>query len=187
MILLQKPSLVINAHDVPFPKYKMWKSVDAKKGMTAAETVTTIFSANTIALTQAGSQLLNVVINCHGDAGGLCIGGIGKPSINITNVGVFSALNGINLGTIWLLSCLAAKGSYGKQFCQALASASGSQVVASDSDQDVGVWAGKRILVSRLFNRPGLIDEFEGTVYGFTPAAGMYRCNPHSDIFTVLE
>ena len=187
MILLQSPSLVINAHDVPSPRYLMWKNVDAKAGMTPAETVAVILSANLFALAQASSRLLNIVINCHGDDGGLSVGGLGKPSINITNVGLFAALRSLNLGTIWLISSETAKSPYGKQFCHELARASGSQVVASDSGQHIDVWANKRIRISRHLNRPGLIDEFEGNVYGFTPSAGMYRCDPHSDIFTTLE
>lgn len=185
MIKMQDPSLAINSHDVPGPNYKMWRTLNSPKGMTAEEAVHFIIRVNRLALEFEGTQVQNVVINCHGlDGGGrLYVGGLGYIGIDIDTVGSFSLLKGRNLGTIWLVACQAAAGADGKQLCQALATNSGCQVVASDDDQDTGIWGSFRIVTAA----DGLIDEFEGTVFSFAPMGGIRAIDPHEAIYTILE
>ncbi len=191
MIMMQDPSLVINAHDVPWPKYKMWKTIDAPAGMSAAAAAQHIVDTNRIALQYSKSSLRNVIINCHGaeDGGGIYIGGEEHDmrkgaGIRLSTIGAFSVLKSLNIGTLWLVACQAAVAPFGKHLCQELATVSGCQVVASDEDQAVGLWGGWRILTSF---RPGIIDEFEGTVYSFTVKRPMKVIDPHEDIFTIKE
>lgn len=183
MIKMKSPSLVVNSNDVPGPNYKMWETVNAMEGMSASQLLGEIIRVNRAALELESSQLLNVVINCHGGPGALYVGGLNSPPVDMGNVGVFGWLRHRNLGTIWLVACNAARGTEGKQFCQALSQLSGCQVVAADETQDVGVWGSIRI----VSGRSGLIDEFEGTVYSFTVAGGMRAIDPHEAIYTILE
>lgn len=188
MLMLKSPSLVINSCDVPPPRYRMWETVNASRGMNAGAAVNEIVRVNRLALEYEQTHLLNVVINCHGADGGgaLYIGGEDDPGsrINISSVNAFSVLKGRNIGTIWLVACQAAQGNGGKQLCQALAVASGSEVVAADEDQDTGVWGAFRIIQG---GGRGQIDEFEGTVYSFRPNGTMGEIDPHEDIYTILD
>ncbi len=188
MLMLKSPSLAINSHDAPWPRFRMWETVDAARGMNAPEAVNQIIRVNRLALEYEQTQLLNVVINCHGaDYGGaLYIGGEDSPGdrINISAVNAFALLKKRNIGTIWLVACQAAYGNMGKQLCQSLAVTSGCQVVASDEDQDTGVWGGARILQA---GGRGQIDEFEGDVYAFRADGSSGKIDPHEDIYTILE
>ena len=183
MIMMQQPSLAINSDDVPGPKYIMWRTRDAPRGSTANWVVNEIIVDNAAALSFKNSQLLNVIINCHGSPGSLSVGGIGDDggSINMDNVGEFARLKGRNIGTIWLVACNAARGDKGKGLCQMLATVSGCQVVAADDYQDVGVWGTYRLLAGLH----GQIDEFEGTVYSFTLIGGARVIDPTEDIYTI--
>jgi hypothetical protein len=189
MIMLQSPSLVINSCDAPWPRYRMWETVNGDEGMMPDAVVREIIRVNRLALEHERSPLANVVINCHGaDNGGgaLYTGGVDYPSarINVSRVNEFSLLKKRNIGTIWLVACQAAADNLGKQLCQALAVACGSQVVAGDEDQDTGIWGGFRIVQG---GGRGQIDEFEGTVYSFLPNGTMREIDPHEDIFTIME
>jgi hypothetical protein len=184
MLMMKFPSFVINSCDVPGHPYQMWWTINPQSGFTTHELVNEITSADNMAKKFKNSPLLNVVVNCHGNhAGGLAIGGRGAEHLDITNVSSFGLLAGRNIGTIWLVACGAAQGPKGIIFCQTLAALSGCQVVASDENQEVGVWDTYRLVVG-LFNQ---IDEFEGRVYSFTPRGRFSVINPHNDIFTILE
>ena len=187
MIRMESPSFAFNSVDVPGPTYHFWHTLQGPKGFTTARLVDTILSTNRRAREMKGSQLRNIVINSHGwdGGGGISIGGLGntEASIRPDSVGEFLRLKGENLGTIWLVACQAARGTDGKALCQAIARNSGSQVVAADDDQDVGIWEGWRVFTSFFDN----IDEFEGTVYSFTPMGGMRVIDPHADIYTIME
>jgi hypothetical protein len=191
MIMMQHPSLVINSHDVPWPTYKMWRTINAPVGITAAVAVQHIVDANRMALAATGKSLQNIVINCHGanEGGALYIGGEENDrrrggGIRLSTVIAFSVLKPLNVGTIWLVACQAAIAPLGKQLCQGLATTAGAQVVAADEDQEVGIWGGWRILTSV---RDGIIDEFEGTVYSFTVRRAPTMIDPHEAIFTIME
>ena len=184
MIMLKSPSLAINSSDVPGPNYRMWETVNAMPGMTTASLLEQIIRVNRLALEFERTQLLNVVINCHGGDGKLYIGGLKSAPMDMSNIGVFASLKPRNIGTLWLVACNAARGSAGKQFCQTLATVSGTQVVASDATQDVGIWGSFRIIQG---GGRGQIDEYEGTVFSFTLGAGMGAIDPHAAIFTILE
>lgn len=159
----------------------MWESMTGHEGMDAAMLVHKILQANTLAWDIERKALRNIVINSHGLEGGgrISIGGEGRIGIDLDRSHEFLRLKRKNMGTIWLVACQAAAGPAGKRLCQAIATNSGCQVVASDEDQDTGVWGTVR-LVTSLYN----IDEYEGTVYSFTPLGGMRMIDPHKDIFT---
>src|SRR5712692_7771768 len=116
MIMMKSPSLVINSNDVPTPIHKMWITIHAPRSVGAEWTVAKILSANELALRQERSPLQNVVINCRGYPGSLAIGGVGVDGgrIDANNAGLFSALKGLNIGTIWLVAGRAAAGTSGK-------------------------------------------------------------------------
>jgi len=188
MIMMKQPSLAINSDDVPGPKYHMWQTIQAPRGVRALWTVNQILKANGDARKFQDSPLANVVINCHGDPGTLWIGGVPDEDGDAygaidDDVGVFRALKPHNIGTIWLVACQAAKGAVGKEFCQQLATFSGCQVVASDEYQEVGVWGTYRL----LDGLHGQIDEFEGNVYRFTVTGGMQLIDPHEAIYSIKE
>jgi hypothetical protein len=183
MLMMKSPSLAINSCDVPGIKYEMWETVNAPSGMTPQALVNEIVRVNDIALRREKSQLLNVVINCHGYGGGLAVGGKDSLNVNITNVASFAALSGRNIGTIWIVACRAAAGIAGKQLCQTMATLSGCQVVAADESQEVGIWGSYRLTVGMKHQ----IDEFEGQLYSFTPVGQFSPIDPHSAIFTTLE
>jgi hypothetical protein len=152
--------------------------------MTTPSLLENIVRVNRLALEFKRTQLLNVVINCHGEEGKLYIGGEKYPAMDMSNVGVFALLKPRNIGTLWLVACHAAGGNAGKQLCQTLATVSGTQVVASDATQKVGLWGSFRIMQG---GGRGQIDEYEGTVFSFTRGGGMGEIDPHADIFTILE
>jgi hypothetical protein len=110
----------------------------------------------------------NVVINCHGAPGKLLIGEkelIFKAnntyeSINLSNVGAFSALRQRgSLGTIWLVACDVAKDAAGQNFCANLARTAGCTVVAGNKTQHVN--AGFYLQACPDY----CIDNYEGTAY----------------------
>jgi hypothetical protein len=81
-------------------------------------------------------------------------------ALDLTNVGLFSALKGKNIGTIWFHSCALAKDLKGKYFCQRLSECSGCKVVAAQEVQEE--WWG---IVNVIFMPRGSIDDYEGPVY----------------------
>jgi Domain of unknown function (DUF4347) len=186
MILMDEPSYAFNSVDVPAPTYRMWITENGDAGTSVPDLVRSIAEATRAALEQKQSNILNIVINSHGlDGGGkIFIGGKGRPGLDMSNVQQFSFLRGRGAGTIWLVACQAAAGPLGKQLCQSLAIFSGYQVVASDADQDTGAWGTFRLLAQYFSHQ---IDEFEGTVYGFTASGNIRAIDPHDDIFTIKE
>jgi hypothetical protein len=184
MIRMQQPSISINSHDVPGPHYRMWKTIEAAEGTTASDVARMIESMNISALLRDDTPLRNIILNCHGFPGGLRMGGSGKPAIDKSNVGVFGTLGHYNVGTIWLVACRAALGTAGQDFCQTLAKVAKTTVIASDDYQSVGAWGTWRITVAGL---SGNIDEYEGTVYGFTGMGSIHRgIDPEDFVQTVL-
>lgn len=105
MIRIKQPALVVHAHDVPGYKYQMkwtWKMLP---GAAARDIVNWILHANNGQFGAQKQRLENVIINCHGAPGSLFIGGTGSPALDIKSVGVFSALQGCDIGAIWLVAC----------------------------------------------------------------------------------
>ena len=75
------------------------------------------------------------------------------------------------IGRIIIVACEVAadsdgNGRLGKAFCTRIAEESGAFVLAADALQSVDFWY-------QVFSHPfGTIDDFEGTVYEFSPAGG---------------
>ena len=172
MIRMKQPSLVVHSHDVPGHKYQMkwtWKTLP---GATAGEIVNWILHANNGQFGARKQRLENVIINCHGTPGSLWIGGTSHPGLHSGNIGVFSALQRCNIGTIWLVACEVAAqqgvatGGVGKTFCADLAKTTGCEVIASAATQHVN-------LGFYLRGCPwGCIDDYEGLTYRFKPTGG---------------
>jgi hypothetical protein len=167
---MKQPSLAIHSHDVPGYKYQMrWTRYLAPKA--TAHDVVSAIRADAYHPPQLGLE--NVIINSHGGPGVLAVGGNGAsdPQIDSSNVGVFARLHDTDdVGTIWLVGCEVAAGTAGKNFCSALARASGCEVVAGDVDQYVNFGYYLRAYVCRC--AWGGIDDFEGTAYRFYPDGG---------------
>ena len=172
MISLSEPALCINSHDVPGPRYAMWRTVELAAGSGIQAVISEIIHANTMAVSRGARYLRNIVINCHGFPGGLWIGGELDTvnAIDAWNVHRFEAIRRLNVGPIWLVACRAAHGGGGIAFCKKLAAAASTLVIASDDFQDVGFWGTLQYHMSPV---GGLIDEFEGTVHIFK-ANGSY-------------
>jgi hypothetical protein len=85
-------------------------------------------------------------------------------ALDLTNVGLFSALKGKNIGTLWFHSCALAKDLKGKYFCQRLAEVSGCKVVAAEETQEEW-WAS----INVIFMPRGSIDDYEGKVWIWVP------------------
>jgi len=162
----------------------MWRTIVGPEGMTPSQLVGEIVTTNLTALKSTGSSLRNIIINTHGFAGGLRIGGLTKAAMYKEDLGVFGMLKPFNVGTIWLVGCHSAKSETGQSFCQTLANIAGTQVIASDADQVVSNWQGVQLFLAFRWN----IDDFEGTVYSFTPAGGMTKgIDPEEFVWTVQE
>ena len=156
MIKLKQPSLALHSCDVPGYEFEMWQTWKMPKGARAMDVVYWILYArdHTPEL-----WLRNVVINCHGHDGKLAVGGDGQPSINSSNINIFSQLRGKDIGTIWLVACMVASTGTGKYFCQRLAQLVGCSVVAADANQYGAIWCPRYH-----------VDNFEGHTYEWDAA-----------------
>jgi hypothetical protein len=182
MIRMEQPSFCFHGHDI-YPKfYDMWHNVEGQKGTTVSQLVGHIAAANVMALQTEHVPLWNIVINVHGFAGGLWIGGLnGSPTMK-DDLRPFGVLRGMNVGPIWLVSCSAAKDTTGKEFCSVLAKTAGTMVIASDQSNQVTVWQGAKLLMAWRWN----IDDFEGNVFGFYPTGGSTSgSDPSEFVWTV--
>lgn len=175
MLKLEEPTFGFNAHDVGFPHYKMWETIDAPRGADVQLLLDSIVRANRLALENQQKPLANIVLNCHGYPGRVWLGGVFSGFLDMSTLSALSVLKPKNLGTIWLTSCAAAKESRGKLFCMTLSLLTGCPVVASEASQEVDMWGAWRI----KSGLPGLIDEMEGTVLRFTANSVYSRVNPH--------
>jgi hypothetical protein len=132
-------------------------------------------------------HLHNVVLNFHGVSGEIYVGeaspesnyrGTYTPatyiSIDPNNVGVFSALKGKNIGTIWIHSCSVAKGYKGKYLCRKMAEFAGCKVVAAEEDQEEW-WPS----INVIFMSRGSIDDYEGPVYLWDAKGNQGRFYPN--------
>lgn len=167
----------------------MWRTVEGEEGMTAARLAGEIAAAHKAALQTFRTGLENIVINCHGFRGGLHFGGLSSPDIRHGNtqlrgdLAVLGILKPLNIGTIWIVSCDVAGGELGQRFCQTLASTAGTQVIASDTGQIVTNSQGLALAAMWFHD---YIDDFEGTVYSFTPVGVMRKgIDPEKDVSTV--
>lgn len=100
-------------------------------------------------------------------------------TLDLSNVGLFSALKGKNIGTIWLHSCAIARTYKGKYFCQRLAECSGCNVVAAADDQEEW-WPS----LNYIFMHRGSIDDYEGAVYIWKPNGHSSRFYPNGGNWT---
>ena len=183
MIMMEQPSLSLNSHDVPGPHYKMWRTVSMPKGISPTQVVQEIANTQTMAM-GFGLRLANVVINCHGYTGGqgLSTGGHGQPGFTAANVNLFGALAGMNIAPIWLVACQAARPPAGIAFCQALANAAKTVVIAGEDNQRLTLYQNYRYYLGLS----GQIDDYEGTVYIFYPNGTYIRgIDPEEHMWTV--
>jgi hypothetical protein len=182
MIMMEQPSLCVSAHDTVGPDYKMWMNITVPEGTSPATVAHQIAAANFAALATAKSPLRNIIFNTHGRVGKISIGGKGQTGIDSTTVGAFGILRPLNVGTIWVVSCHAAEGSEGQALCQTLARVAGTQVIAAEGSQEVGTYATYRL----WFGLDGQIDDFEGTVYSFTPMGHVSKgIDPEEVVWTI--
>ena len=141
-----------------------------------------------LSLATFGCSLRNIILNCHGFSAGLHIGGVAhsddapggpkKLGMYASDLAVFHGLKPLNIGTIWLVSCNIARG---QNFCRTLANVTGTQVVASDGPQELTTWQAIKLVAAMRFN----IDDYEGSVFAFTPDGAMRKIDPEKDIWTV--
>jgi Domain of unknown function (DUF4347) len=194
MIKMENPSFCFSSWDVGIT-YKMWKNILGHKAMSPSELATVIVAANAASLGIWRKPLENIVLNVHGFPGGLHIGGMHDPddnpsafSMRIEHLGVFGVLKPLNVGTIWLVSCDAAQGPKGQSYCQTLAPVTGTQVIASDESQEVTGSEFAGLAFMWIQGIDGYIDDFEGTVYSFTPRGVMRKgIDPERDVWTTKE
>jgi Domain of unknown function (DUF4347) len=148
MIKMEQPSFSFNSCDIGQPYYQMWNTTVGPAQMTPRQLAGSIEAANRSALNSCGRSLVNVIINSHGSFGSIYIGGLKKPngeyehSMSEDDLGVFGILKPLEIATFWLVSCQAARGESGKDYCQTLANVTGSEVIAADATQIVTNWQG---------------------------------------------
>lgn len=191
MIKLESPSFCFSSCDVGL-SYKMWKNRVGRKGMTPGQLAGAIVSASLVALKTWSKGLQNIILNCHGYPGGLWVGGLWDVDDNPStfaltngNVAAFGMLKPWNLGTIWIVSCDVAKGDRGQAFCQALAKTAGTQVIASDTDQEITTSQGLQLGLLWMQCFQDYIDDYEGTVYSFTPVGVVRKgIDPEQEVWT---
>jgi hypothetical protein len=151
----------------------MWKTIDGTEGTTVNQLVSLILAAQLEAMRNQGSSLLNIIINTHGFAGGLKIGGLTKKATYVDDLAPFALLKPHNVGPIWLVSCSAAADTTGQAFCQKLAKVAGTRVIGATDCQGQDLWQGVQLFMADHWN----IDDFEGTVWMFN-ADGSKRIVP---------
>lgn len=171
MIKLKQPSLILHSPDVPGYKYTSWRSWLMKKNANIRDLVYWI----NYALDESPEGYLhNVVINCHGSPGYLHIGGVWKGFGNSETNFLRPLRTRGAVGRIFLVACKVAGEStdskhLGKVFCSNIAKESGTPVIASDTTQSVDIWY-------EHFSHPyGTIDDYEGSVFEFSPGGGSSR------------
>ena len=109
MIRMEQPSYCFNSCDVGEPHYKMWKTTVGREGMRPFELASQIVAINQTAIVTTGFKLQNIIINTHGAPGALRIGGFNVGATYKEDLGAFAFLKPFNVGTIWLVSCDAAR------------------------------------------------------------------------------
>jgi hypothetical protein len=172
MIRLRQASLALHSYNVPDYKYQMATTWTMPKNARPSDIVYWILYARDHS---PELELKNVVINSHGSPGYIHTGknAAGQDTgIGIESIGVFKALRGKDIGTIWIVACSVAsnnKWRSGKYFCSELAKASGCGVVAADATQHVDVSFYFRLCPY------GCIDDYEGGVYYWDAAGGESR------------
>jgi hypothetical protein len=174
MIELTGNQLALNSFDVPGYEYSMWTTWKMPKSATARDVVYWIGYACD---QSPDLYLKHVVINSHGNDGGMAIGKDNAGNTNWIydgNVELFSKLKSKSIGTIWFVGCLLAATTKGQRFCKHLAINSGCDVVAATTEQE-----GWNTILGSLFMPSGNIDDFEGKVYRFSPAGGQERFQPN--------
>lgn len=133
-------------------------------------------------------HLHNVVLNFHGKPGRVYVGesqpesGFGTTSFRETQYNLmtakdstlFSRLYHMSIGTIWFHSCALAGDVSGQWLCRGIAMAAGCNVVAAAEDQEE-YWGP----LGWLLLKDGTIDDYEGTVYLWTPDGERRRFNPN--------
>ena len=182
-ILLKQPAVSINAHDVGWPSYNMWRTIDAPEGTTAGTAAGWIFAANMEAMKTWKTPLRNIVLNAHGYPGKVSIGGMKRDHIYTTDLSVFGILRPLNIGTIWLCGL---EGGRGTDWVKFLFSARRDCRHGSHRFRHTPGGHPVPRDQSDLLGGGNEIDDFKGTVYSFTPSARRTIINPtNRDVATV--
>lgn len=139
--LVAFPHMVLNAHNVG-TNLKMWNSWKVPRSASVDQMVDHIVN---VASGAAGGHLKTLVLNAHGESGGI---GLGR-SITIDDVNKFARFKETRLvRLIIIIACEIAwdgDGGNGSYFCERLAQESGAWVIASpyaqysDTEADLGV------------------------------------------------
>jgi hypothetical protein len=145
MITLEQPSMALNGEDISWSKILMERCWNVPLSETRQSIIDWVL---TIAKSNKGGKIKNLVINCHGLPGWVGIG----QGFNKTHLPMFSAWNGY-VQNIWFVACLVARipdatmqadlnknyagygPSDGNIFCSTLAKTVGCYVVASTEEQ----------------------------------------------------
>lgn len=173
LIRLKQPALALHSCDVPSYKHQMQTTWLMPAG---ANVQNVVYWIKTAIESTPDNYLNNVVINCHGNAGRLSVGGIGF-GFGIEGVKLFEALRGANgesrIGNMWLTACLVGSNpKIGTPFCRTLAKAANCTVIAGDLEQNINPLLDKTLEYFRPF---GCIDDFEGPVGQYDAEGGVFE------------
>jgi hypothetical protein len=167
-ISIPQPSMVLNSHDVPGASYRMWNTWNVPANDNPQHIMEW---CATVASGATDGYLRVLVINCHGwYSGGT--GGYGLSlgtGIRRADTGRFAALRG-KVANIWITACGTARISNpgtagdgdGNLFCQEIARAANTYVVAATTHQVGDLWIGDNE-----------IDDFEGLVLRYNPSGAV--------------
>lgn len=162
MILATFPHMVLNSHDVPGTRYKMWNTGTVPESKSAYQIINWIA---TVAKSAPNGCLQTLILNSHGKPGRILMG----HGLSLHNVEEFRELKGL-VQRIWIVACRVAyikkagTTSDGNYFCYRLAQETGAYVKAGTTYQrghhDF------RFIDELPY---GYIDDWEGTVYTWNP------------------
>jgi hypothetical protein len=171
-ITIPQPSMALNSHDVPGAKYRMWNTWDVPANDNPGHILGWCAS---VASGATDGYLRVLIINCHGwysGSGRGATGGFGLSlgtGIRRAHTGLFSVLRG-KVANIWITACGTARittpgtsgDGDGNLFCQEIARAANTYVVAATTHQVGDLWLGQNE-----------IDDFEGLVVRYNPSGAM--------------
>lgn len=173
MIEIPSPSMAMNSHDVPKPKYYMDNTYFPKKEDSPIAMLSWVAVVLKAFKDERPKDWITLVINCHGvskkHSDGKSYGGyglsIGTGIKTATDVEAFALIEPY-VDRIYLVACRAAMianpgdawNGDGNLFCGAIAKKARAQVVASTARQS-----------GFPYIPAGYIDDFEGTVYTYGP------------------
>lgn len=155
--------MVLNSANAPEPHYKMWNT---RRVESAEDPEWVMRNVASVARSTQSGKLVSLVINSHGCGARIGLG-LGIDRSNVSRV--FSHINGLISGAIYIVACRVAEirgaAGDGNLLCCEICKTSNAYVYAPTASQYVGP-------IDRILLGYGEIDDYEGKVYLYKPPLG---------------